>query len=95
MVSTVNDKEVSQIDGIFKQSWVDSIKQAGIFASDDSEDWRITENNYSEVLRALNMVVTHFSKTLHVEISLKDSGYITYSEFCTLFKKEFAKAAQL
>ena len=40
------------------------------------------------------MYVTKFSNTLSVELKKRDNE-MSYEEFCTIFKRDFAKAAQL
>ena len=69
------------------------IQKAGIFGSNDFKEWKLDASNYNQILRVLNMNVSQFSLSIRSEIKKRES--ITYEEFCTLFKREFAKAASV
>ena len=82
------------MDHIFNHSWVSELKRAGIFATEDTDEWKITNKNISIIMRTLNVYVSQFSQSLRQEI-IKHDGSLTYEEFCQTFKREFAKAASL
>ena len=73
------------------QSWVTALVKEDVFEGDPST-WRVTGSNYKKVLAALNLSVQQFEQALTRAIASSNDQLI-FADFCTLFQKEFMKAA--
>ena len=78
-------------ENFLNQSWVKALIEADVFEGDPS-NWKITERNYKEVLQALGVNVHQFIQSLKRAIT-NSNDQLPFNEFCTLWQKEFIKAA--
>ena len=58
-----NSPAVVESEGIFNQEWAEMLVDKAVFEG-DSSTWRITSQNYKQVLKAVNVKVEQFEMSL-------------------------------
>ena len=61
MVDSIETKPT--IDKVFNEEWVKELKGKNIF-SGDPQDWKISEENITDVLRAISVNTAHYKRLL-------------------------------
>ena len=90
MVDSIESKPT--IDKVFNVEWVKELKDKNLF-SGDPQDWKISEENISDVLRAISVNTTHYKRLIIEKIRNSSSKSISYKEMTVFFKMELLAAA--
>ena len=81
------------IDKVFNVEWVKELQEKNIFTG-EPKDWKITEENIADVLRAISVNTTHYKRLIIEKIRNSSSKSISYKEMTVFFKMELLAAAQ-
>ena len=77
MVETIEDNAV--ITQVFTTEWVKELKDKNVFKGSPDE-WKITEDNIIEVLRAISVNAAHYKTIIIIKIRKSPQKYISYWE---------------
>ena len=77
MVETIEDNAV--ITQVFTAEWVKELKDKNVFKGIPDE-WKITEDNIIEVLRAISVNAAHYKTIIIIKIRESPQKYISYWE---------------
>ena len=91
MVDKIESKPT--IDKVFNVDWVKELQEKNVF-SGDAQDWKITEENITDVLRAISVNTAHYERLIIQKIRNSSNKRISYIDMTLFFKMELLAAAQ-
>ena len=77
------------ISQVFNHEWVQDLKDKNVF-SGEVEEWRITQDNITEVLRAISVNAAHYKMLLTQLIKSSPNNSIGYVEMTNVFRDELS-----
>ena len=88
-----NIENNAAIAQVFTEEWVKELKDKHLFKG-NPDQWKITEDNIVNVLRAISVNAAHYKTMIVIKIRKSPKKCISYWDMTQLFKNELTMAAQ-